>query len=275
MMNSTPVFEARNLNYDYQGGIPALRNVGFSIALGESVALVGANGSGKSTLLKLMDGLIFPGAGSLSAFGEPISERALGDAGVNAAFRKRVGFVFQDADVQLFSSTVWEEVTFAPLQLGLSRDEVVARGEEALALLQVAPLRERPPYRLSGGEKKRVALASVIAQRPEVLLLDEPTAGLDPHSQGNLIDFLMGWAAGGKSLVFSTQDLDLVEELASRVLVLGAEHGLVADGRPEEFLTDAAFLLRTNLIHEHAHRHKTLVHRHQHLHEHQHDTGGG
>jgi cobalt/nickel transport system ATP-binding protein len=268
------IFEAENLGYEYPGGVAALHGLSFAVAAGEVVALVGANGSGKSTLLKLLDGLIFPGAGSIKAFGEPLTEKTLHDARVNAAFRKRVGFVFQESDVQLFSPTVWDEVTFAPLQLGLPREEVIARGEEALALLQVAHLRERPPYRLSGGEKKRVALASVIAQHPEVLLLDEPTAGLDPHSQGNLIDFLMRWAAEGKSIVFSTQDLDLVEELASRVLVLGADHGLIADGGPEEFLTDAAFLLRTNLIHEHAHRHKTLVHRHQHFHEHQHETGG-
>jgi cobalt/nickel transport system ATP-binding protein len=275
LINAESIFAARNLAYDYPGCIPALRDVSFNILRGESLALVGPNGSGKSTLLKLLDGLIFPRSGQLTAFGEPITERALRDPGVNTAFRKRVGLVFQDADVQLFSSTVWEEVTFAPLQLGLPRSEAAMRGEEALALLQVAHLRERPPYRLSGGEKKRVALASVIAQRPEVLLLDEPTAGLDPHSQGNLIDFLMCWVAEGKSLVFSTQDLDLVEELASRALVLGPEHGLVADGHPDEFLTDAAFLLRTNLIHEHAHRHKALVHRHRHIHEHQHDAGGG
>jgi cobalt/nickel transport system ATP-binding protein len=141
---------------------------------------------------------------------------------------------------------------------------------EALELLGITHLKDRPPYRLSGGEKKKVSIASVLSLYPRVLLLDEPTNGLDPHSQGLLIDFLIAWVAEGNTLIFSTQELDLVEELASRVIVLGTEHTVVADGKPEDFLSDADFLLKTNLIHEHAHRHKSLVHRHQHAHEHQH-----
>jgi energy-coupling factor transporter ATP-binding protein EcfA2 len=110
-------------------------------------------------------------------------------------FRRRVGLVFQDPDVQLFSPTVWDEVIFGPLQLGITKDEVVSRGREVLDLLQIGHLKERPPYMLSGGEKKKVSLASVLSLRPQVLLLDEPTTGLDPRSQGNLIDFLLQWAA--------------------------------------------------------------------------------
>lgn len=269
MMN-TPVFETRHLDYDYPGGIPALRDVNLSVMLGESVALVGANGSGKSTLLRLLDGLAFPSGGEIYAGGLPLTQKALEDSSRSRDFRSRVGLVFQDADVQLFSPTVWDEVTFGPLQLGISGAEVAARGMEALELLGIAHLKERPPYRLSGGEKKKVSIASVISMYPRVLLLDEPTNGLDPHSQGVLIDFLIGWATGGNTLIFSTQDLDLVEELASRVIVLGTGHAVVADGEPEKFLFDADFLLKTNLIHEHAHRHKSLVHRHQHAHEHQH-----
>ena len=139
-----------------------------------------------------------------------------------------------------------------------------------MELLNIAHLRERPPYRLSGGEKKKVSLACVLSLRPQVLLLDEPTTGLDPWSQGNLIDFLIQWADKGRSIVFSTQDLDIVEEMANRVIVIGAEHNIVADGKPEEFLSNPDFLLRYNLVHEHSHRHKELVHRHPHLHEHQH-----
>ena len=168
-----------------------------------------------------------------------------------------------------------DEVNFGPLQLGLQRGEVALRCMETLEMLGIAHLKERPPYRLSGGEKKKVSIASVLSMSPRVLLLDEPTNGLDPHSQGLLIDFLIGWAGGGNTLIFSTQDLDLVEELASRVIVMGTEHGIVADGKPEDFLFDAEFLLRTNLIHEHAHRHKSLVHRHQHAHEHQHHGEDG
>lgn len=264
------IFEARNLGYDYPGNIVALRGINFTIGPGELVALVGANGSGKSTLLKLLDGLIFPTSGELLGFGKPLSEKVMKDVPFVLEFRRRIGLVFQDPDVQLFSPTVWDEVTFGPLQLEIPKEEVVSRSSEVLELLNIAHLRERPPYRLSGGEKKKVSLASVLSLRPQVLLLDEPMADLDPRSQGYLIDFLIRWADEEKSLVFSTQDLDMVEEVASRVLVLGTGHNLVADGKPEEFLSDPNFLLRTNLVHEHSHRHKELVHRHQHLHEHQH-----
>jgi len=264
------IFEARNLNYTYPGKIMALSELNLAIVPGEQVALLGANGSGKSTLLKLMDGLVFPSSGELLAFGRPLSEKALKDGSFVLEFRRKVGLVFQDPDVQLFSPTVWDEVTFGPLQLGIPRDEVVSRGLEVLELLEIGHLRDRPPYRLSSGEKKKVSLASVLSLHPQVLLLDEPTAGLDPWSQGNFIDFLMRWSDEGKTLVFSTQDLDVVEEVASRVLVLGTEHSLVADGKPEQFLSDPDFLLRTNLVHEHSHRHQELVHRHRHFHEHQH-----
>jgi len=264
------VFEAKDLNYNYPGGIAALRSVSFSIDPGEIVALVGANGSGKSTLLKMLDGLVFPSGGELLAFGQTLSEKNLQDEAFNAEFRRKVGLVFQDPDVQLFSPTVWEEVIFGPLQLGISKNEVITRAQETLALLNVTHLRERPPYLLSGGEKKKVALASVISMRPQVLLLDEPTNGLDPWSQGSFIDFLLQWAVEGRSLIFSTQDLDLVEEIATRVIVMGANHDIVADGQPDQFLADPDFLLRTNLLHEHSHRHKELIHRQPHLHEHRH-----
>jgi cobalt/nickel transport system ATP-binding protein len=269
-LETAPIFQARNLDYDYPGNIAALRQVNFTVGPGEIVALVGANGSGKSTLLKLLDGLIFPARGELLAFGKLLSEKALKDGPFITEFRRRVGLVFQDPDVQLFSPTVWDEVIFGPLQLGIPRNEVVSRGLEVLELLNIAHLRERPPYLLSGGEKKKVSLASVLSVHPQVLLLDEPTTGLDPWSQGNLIDFLLQWADEGKSLIFSTQDLDIVEEMANRVLVMGAGHSILADGKPEDFLGDPDFLLRTNLVHEHSHRHKELVHRHLHLHEEHH-----
>jgi len=269
-LTSLNIFEVRNLDYDYPGNIVALRQVSFIIKPGEVVALVGANGSGKSTLLKLMDGLIFPKSGELLAFGKPLSEEGFKDKVFNRELRRKVGMVFQDPDVQLFSPTVWDEVTFGPLQLGISKEEVIARGQAVLALMGIAHLRERPPYMLSGGEKKKVSLASVLSLQPQVLLLDEPTTGLDPSSQGNLIDFLLEWAEGDKCLVFSTQDLDIVEEIATRVIVMGTEHNILADGKPEDFLFDPDFLVRANLIHEHSHRHKQLIHRHQHLHDHQH-----
>ncbi len=162
-MDNTFIYEAKNLDYDYPGGIPALRQVCFDIGVGELVALVGANGSGKSTILKLLDGLLFPTAGELLAFGMKLSEKILETGNMAADFRRRVGLVFQDPDVQLFSPTVWDEVTFGPLQLGISKEEVIYRANEALDLLNIGKLRERPPYLLSGGEKKKVSLASVLS----------------------------------------------------------------------------------------------------------------
>ncbi len=263
-------FQSKNLDYDYPGNIPALSQVNFTIKTGELVALLGANGTGKSTLLKLLDGLIFPKAGELLAFGNPLSEKAFKERSFAMEFRRRVGLVFQDADVQLFSPTVWDEVIFGPLQLGIPREEVISRGTEALERLGITHLKDRPPYFLSGGEKKKVSLASVLSLHPSVLLLDEPTNGLDPRSQGNLIDFLLEWGGPEKTLVFSTQDLDIVEEIATRVLVMGPHHEILADGKPEDFLSDAEFLMHTNLIHVHSHRHKVLEHRHPHLHDHEH-----
>ena len=266
-----PVFEVKNLSYNYPGGIAALKGINFSVAKGELVALVGANGSGKSTLLKLLDGLVFPSNGAILAFNQPMTEKALRESDFIKAFRSRVGLVFQDSDVQLFCSTVWDEVTFGPLQMHLPNGEVESRANKALELLNIAQLKERPPYLLSGGEKKKVSLAGVLSVQPEVLLLDEPTNGLDPNSQGKLIDFLLQWAEAGNTLIFSTQDLDMVEEIATRVIVLGKDQNIEADGEPEKFLFDAEFLLKTNLVHEHSHRHKTLVHRHPHSHEHEHE----
>ena len=271
-VNNVNIFEVKNLDYDYPGNIAALKQVSFTVKPGEVVALVGANGSGKSTLLKLLDGLIFPKAGELIAFGKPLSEEGLKNKAFIQEFRRKVGMVFQDPDVQFFSPTVWDEVTFGPLQLGISKEEVIARGQAALDLMGIAHLRQRPPYLLSGGEKKRVSLGSILSLQPQVLLLDEPTTGLDPSSQGHLIDFLLQWAKADKCLVFSTQDLDIVEEIATRVIVMGTEHNVMADGQPEDFLFNPDFLVKTNLVHEHSHRHKQLVHRHQHLHEHHHET---
>ncbi len=192
VMTSTTVFAAENVNFTYDQ-IPALRDFSLKIERGQSVALVGANGSGKSTLLRLLDALCFPTSGSISFCGAPLTDEALRDAGFFLSFRRRVALVFQNPDVQLFNPTVFDEVAFGPLQMGWSRHEVIARVNGALEQMGITQLRDRPPYRLSGGEKKRVALASVMVLDPEVLLLDEPTAMLDPRSQSQLIDLIQNW----------------------------------------------------------------------------------
>lgn len=274
-MPGVPAFELSAVGYTYEGGLVALRAVSFAVAAGEKVAILGANGSGKSTLLKLMDGLYFATAGTVRAFGRPLTERALADDAFAYEFRRRVGFVFQDSDVQLFSPSVWDEVAFGPLQLGLTRAEVAARVEQTLGLLDIRELAERAPYRLSGGEKKKVSLASVLSIRPEVLLMDEPTAGLDPRSKRSLVEFVRGLHAEGKTIVTATHDLDIVEEIADRALVFDERKQLVAAGTPAQVLADEDLLVRANLLHVHPHRHGDSVHVHPHRHFQAHDHPHG
>jgi len=227
---------------------------------------VGANGSGKSTLLKMLDGLVFPTSGAISAFGAPLTADALEDPAYRRDFRSRVGFVFQEADVQLFCSDAYDELAFGPLQLGLAREEVERRVREAAQQLRIEQVLDRPPYTLSGGEKKRVAIASVLTMQPHVLLLDEPTNALDPRSQVWLLDVLEEWKQEGRTVVMATHDLSAAAESADRIVVLSEDHTIVADGTPEEVLAQRELLLSVNLIHEHTHRHASTAHKHAHAH---------
>jgi cobalt/nickel transport system ATP-binding protein len=242
-----PVLEVKDLCYSYNDQSVALDRITLSIHRGERLAILGANGSGKSTLLKIMDGLYFPSSGSVRAFGKLLSEQAFRDDRFNFDFRSRVGFVFQDSDAQLFMPSVWEEVAFGPLQLGLDQAEVAARVEDALSALGIEKLRDRPPHQLSGGEKKQVALASVLSLSPEVWMLDEPSAGLDPRSVSWLTDFIIDRGSAGKTVVLSTHDLALVEATAERVYVLDERHQIIAEGAAQDILADHALLVRANL----------------------------
>ena len=214
---------------------------------GEILAILGANGSGKSTLLKILDGLYFPTSGTVSAFDQPLSELALRDDRFNFEFRSRVGFVFQDSDAQLFMPTVWDEVAFAPLQMGIDQAEVAQRVEEALLALHIDKLSERAPHQLSGGEKKRVALASVLSLSPDVWLLDEPSAGLDPRSVSWLIGFIQSQGQTGKTVVLATHDMGLVEAVAGRIYVMGENHKIISEGPSGEILSNHDLLVQANL----------------------------
>lgn len=259
------LFSIREAVFRY-GDVQALSGISLDIERGTRVALVGANGSGKSTLLRLLDGLEFPQEGSVEFDGQLLSERWLGDDEVALDFRRRVGFVFQNAEVQLFSATVYEELAFGPLQLGWPQEEIRARIDEMLRRADLQVLRDRPPYRLSGGEKRRVALAAVLITDPEVLLLDEPTAMLDPRSQAFIIDQLVAWAGTGRTVVTATHDLDVIEEIADRCVVLESG-GIAADDRPAAILGSTELLLRTGLLHAHRHHHADgSSHTHPHVH---------
>ncbi|OAT85757.1 energy-coupling factor ABC transporter ATP-binding protein [Desulfotomaculum copahuensis] len=261
------LFQLKNVSYQYPGGEEALTGIDLSIYRGEKVVLLGANGCGKSTLLKVLDGLQFPGRGSIYAFGEILNEANLAREEFSFAFRRRVSFVFQNSEAQLFNPSVWEEIAFGPVQMGLEPGEVRRRVEGVIAMLGLEHVQDRPPFKLSGGEKKKVAIASVLSINPEMLLLDEPTNGLDPRTRRWLINLLRQLNAAGKTLVTATHDLDMVDEIADRVLVFSEDHRLVATGTPEEVLSDRELLLRVNLVDEQFHRHvHEGGHRHYHAH---------
>jgi len=265
------IFDLKDVSYAYPDGQPGVDCLSLSIARGERVALAGANASGKSTLLCLLDGLYFATFGEVRAFGEMLTEKSLSGGEFARNFRRQVGFMFQNSDAQLFCSTVEEELAFGPLQLGLSDAEVreaIARNLDRCGLNHI---RSRPPYSLSIGEKKRVALASVLATDPSVLLLDEPTAGLDPRSQVWLIDLLTGLAAEGKTLITATHDLHAIGHLADRVIVLNDDHGVSASGPVIEIFSNHELLVSANLIHAHAHAHGQVSHVHEHLHSGEHE----
>jgi cobalt/nickel transport system ATP-binding protein len=255
-----------DVSFAYPDGTPAVSNVTLSIAARETWAVIGANGSGKSTLLQLMGGLRHPDRGQVLFAGKEVSRSSLKEKAFLADFRSRVGYVFQDAAVQLFCPTVSEELMYGPRQLGLPEAEVLARTKSVQSLLQISHLEDRPPYMLSGGEKKRVAIGSVLTMNPDVLLLDEPMTGLDPRAQRLISDLLHGLSEAGRTLVIATHDWSLVEQLGARVAVLSEEHGIARLGTAADILSDAELLIRANIAHEHGHHHGNHVHRHVHVH---------
>ena len=265
MTDTSCVFDVRDVTYRYNQ-VVALHQLSISIRAGERVALLGANGSGKSTLLRLLDGLYPPEKGEILFHGEPLTPDRLEDESFVFSFRRRVGLVFQNPDVQLFNPSVFDEIAFGPLQLRWPKDRIRNRVGEILALMDLEHLRDRPPHRLSGGEKKRVALASVLVLDPEVLLLDEPAAALDPKSQSQIIDFLVSWGESGKTVITATHDLDSLEDIADRCYVF--ESGcVVGEGTPGDILHNLPLLARTRLIHAHRHAHTPAgSHSHHHLH---------
>jgi cobalt/nickel transport system ATP-binding protein len=262
------LFDVRDVTFRYDHSVTALNGTSLTIESGQRVALLGANGSGKSTLLRVLDALYFPQSGVVEFAGEELTEVGLQDEQINFAFRRRVGMVFQNPDVQLFNPTVFDEVAFAPLQLRWSEQEIISKVDEVLELMGIRNLKDRVPHRLSGGEKKRVAIASVLVLEPQVLLLDEPTSGLDPQSQSRILDLLSMYCAGGhRTVIAATHDLNIIEDIADICHVMNAGR-VVATGTPREILDDIALLQRTGLVHAHRHKHGTLIHSHVHRHGH-------
>jgi cobalt/nickel transport system ATP-binding protein len=268
VQDSELVFELQNVSYSYPSNHSALCGISMNVKAGESIAILGANGSGKSTLLKILCGLIFPSSGTVKAFGCALTEvgMELNRSEFARYFRRKVGMVFQDADSQLFSPVVWEEVSFAPLQLGLPEQEVYKRVNEALSLLGISHLRNRSPQSLSEGEKRRVAIASVLSLNPEILLLDEPSSDLDPRTKVWLEGFLQELHRSGKTIITATHDLELAADTSDRCIVLTEQHGMAGEGTIQQVLGNWDLLLNVNLVHVHAHRHGQVLHTHPHAH---------
>jgi cobalt/nickel transport system ATP-binding protein len=267
------LFELKNVNYLYLNRIPALNDINLSIEQGEQVAILGANGSGKSTLLKLLDGLIFPSSGVIKAFDKILTENILDGEGGDFPqfFRKKVGLIFQNSEAQLFCPTVTDEIKFGPLQLDIPKEDINQRVNDVIEMLNIEALKDRAPYTLSGGEKKKVAIASVLSINPDVLLLDEPTNGLDPRTQRWLVELLLELRRTGKTIIIATHDLGIVEEVSERAVVFSEDHRIVANGEARAILNDTELLMKVNLIHEHYHRHEGISHKHKHAHSLEHD----
>lgn len=263
-MAAAPAFELRGVTVEV-GGRPVLRDLDLTIGRGERVVLLGVNGCGKSTLMRLLDGLAFATRGEVRFEGQRLDAAALQDAGFRRAFRSAVGLLFQNVDAMVFNPTVADEIAFGPRQLGIPDvDARVARWAEAL---EVTALADRPPFELSGGEKKRVGLAAVLAMHPRALLLDEATANMDPSAQARLVDLLAGLE--GVTVVASTHNLSIAGELGTRAVLLHPRgEGVLFDGSPERLLGNEPLLVRSGLAHRHQHRHGGAAHVHAHYHVH-------
>lgn len=235
------LLETRDLTHIYRGDVRALEGVNFVAERKSRIAVIGPNGAGKSTLFKHFNGILKPTSGEVLVRGEPITRENVREV------RKLVGLVFQNPDDQIFSPTVEQDVAFGPINLGLDDETVTHRIEEALHLLGIEDLRERVPHHLSGGEKKRVAIAGILAMEPQVLVLDEPTAGLDPQGVADLVAFVNRLPEEyGMTVVFSTHHLGLVAEMADYIYVM--DRGtIVGSGTVEEVFTRPELLTRTRL----------------------------
>lgn len=234
------ILKIEDLYYTYGNGKPALNGVSVDIYEGEKIAVIGSNGSGKSTFFLNIDGVLMPEQGKIIYRDMVINKKNLKE------LRKNIGIVFQDADNQIIASTVMAEVGFGPMNLKLPKDEVLRRVNEALKYMNISHLKDRPPHYLSGGEKKRVSIADIIAMKSEIIIFDEPTAALDPLNSIMLEEVLLKLGDEGKTMLISTHDVDFTYRWAERVLVFN-DGKIIADGSPLEIFQNKEILKKANL----------------------------
>jgi len=259
------MIDIKDISFSYSD-VNVLNNINLHIVKGEAVALLGSNGSGKSTLLKLINGIVNPASGTYKFEGAEITYKNLQDSKFAKSFHQKIGFVFQDSDAQLFCADVYDEIAFGPRQMGMDESEVDKRVDDCLKLLNIENFKHRQPYHLSGGEKRKVAIACVLSLNPEVLVLDEPMNGLDPRTQRWLVEFLVNLNKAGKTLITSTHNLELVQEISRRSILFDQNHTIVADMPTGELLQEIDLLKKVNLVDEYYHSHAGKDHRHFHDH---------
>jgi len=235
------IIETQNLTHVYRGKITALDSINFKAKPGERIAIIGANGAGKSTLFKHFNGILKPSSGDILIKGKPIRNENI------IEIRKTVGLVFQDPDDQIFAPTVKQDVAFGPMNLGLGMEEIEKRVSESLETVGLTGFEERAPHHLSMGEKKKVAIAGILAMKPEVLVLDEPTAGLDPGGAIRLIKLINGMNRYlGITTIVSTHEVDIVPMLADRVCIMSMGK-IIGDGTPLEIFSSPELIKKTHL----------------------------
>ncbi len=237
----------RNVSYAYEG-CEALCAIDLDISRGESVAFIGPNGSGKSTLLKLLNAIVLPDNGSYVFDGKSVTRASLKDQTFARSFHQRIGFLFQNPEAQLFCPSVEEEISFGPRQMGCAEEVVAGRIEDCLKLLDIEHLAKRPPWHLSGGEKRKVAFASILALNPEVLVLDEPMNDLDPRTKRFLREIILSLHGAGKTIICATHDFRYVEGVFKRAVVFSEDHRIIREGAYDEVTSDEVFLASDNLI---------------------------
>ncbi|MCI8779492.1 MAG: ABC transporter ATP-binding protein [Lachnospiraceae bacterium] len=233
------LLEGKGLSFSYEKK-PVLKNICFSVKRGEKIAVMGPNGAGKSTFFLNLNGVLQAGQGEIFWDGKKVGKKE------RRRLQRNVGFVFQDADSQLIASNVRAEVSFGPINLGLSKEEVIERVEEAIEYLSLSDLQDRPPHYLSGGEKKRVSIADILAMRPEIFLFDEPMAALDPINAEKVEQILCRLHKEGKTILVATHDVDFAYRFADRVLVF-SNGCLIANGSPQEIFRQGEIMERAHL----------------------------
>ena len=238
----TSILECRNVVYSYGDGTKALNGVSISLDEGQKIALVGPNGAGKSTLMLMLNGILRPSAGEVLFHGRTFQY----DSASLREIRRKVGMVFQNSDDQLFAPTVFQDVAFGPVNLGFPEDKVKLYADYALQYVGLSGYERRPPHHLSGGEKKRVAIAGILAMEPEVLILDEPTSNLDPASSEEIMEMLDELNVGGKTVIISTHDVDLAYRWADEVILM-EDGGVLLRGTGQEVFGDAELIKRARL----------------------------